>query len=70
VVIIEWGTWARSERDMLRLGARALGASVELQFVSAPPEVLIERIRLRDREDPPIALCSDSSDRCGKWGID
>lgn len=55
VVIIEWGTWARSERDMLRLGARTLGASVELHFVSAPPDVLIERIELRDREDPPIA---------------
>jgi len=26
-VIIEWGTWARSERDTLRLGARALGAA-------------------------------------------
>jgi len=25
VVIIEWGTWARSERDTLRLGARAAG---------------------------------------------
>src|SRR5271155_5256558 len=29
-VIIEWGTWGRSERDTLRLGARALGAAVEL----------------------------------------
>lgn len=25
-VIIEWGTWARDERDVLRDGARALGA--------------------------------------------
>src|SRR5256885_8058637 len=32
-VIIEWGTWARSERDALRLGARALGAAVELQYL-------------------------------------
>ena len=24
-VIIEWGTWGRSERDALRVGARALG---------------------------------------------
>jgi len=29
-VIIEWGTWGRSERDTLRTGARALGAAVEL----------------------------------------
>ena len=27
VVILEWGTWGRSERDALRLGARALGAA-------------------------------------------
>jgi predicted kinase len=26
VVIVEWGTWGRSERDALRLGARALGS--------------------------------------------
>lgn len=25
VVIIEWGTWGRSERDTLRQGARAVG---------------------------------------------
>ena len=29
-VIIEWGTWGRTERDTLRLGARALGSAVEL----------------------------------------
>ena len=36
IVIIEWGTWGRSERDTLRLGARSLGASVELHYLSAP----------------------------------
>jgi len=54
VVIIEWGTWARAERDTLRLGARALGAAVELRFVSAAPDVLIDRIQRRARENPPI----------------
>ena len=53
-VIVEWGTWARAERDVLRIGARALGAAVELHHVSAPPAVLIERIQRRAREDPPI----------------
>ena len=43
-VIIEWGTWARSERDTLRLGARALGAAVELHYLSAPADVLFERL--------------------------
>lgn len=54
IVIIEWGTWARSERDALRLGARALGAAVELHYCSAPPDVLFERIQRRGMEDPPI----------------
>ena len=54
VVIIEWGTWARSERDKLRLGARALGACAELHFLSAPPDVLFERIERRALENPPI----------------
>lgn len=54
VVIIEWGTWGRSERDTLRDGARKLGAAVELHYLSAPPDVLFERIQHRGMEDPPI----------------
>jgi predicted kinase len=54
VVIIEWGTWARAERDALRLRARELGAAVELRYVSAAPDTLFQRIRKRDRETPPI----------------
>jgi predicted kinase len=54
IVIIEWGTWGRSERDALRLGARALGAAVELHFLHAPAEVLFERIQRRGVENPPI----------------
>ncbi len=54
VVIIEWGTWGKSERDTLREGARKLGAAVELHYLSAPPEVLFERVQRRGMEDPPI----------------
>jgi predicted kinase len=53
-VIIEWGTWARTERDTLRLGARALGADVELHYFSAPADVLFDRIQRRGMEKPPI----------------
>jgi predicted kinase len=53
-VIIEWGTWGRSERDALRLGARALGATVELHYLTAPVDVLFERIERRGVEHPPI----------------
>jgi predicted kinase len=53
-IIIEWGTWGRSERDALRLAARSLGAAVELHYLSASPEVLLERIQRRGLENPPI----------------
>jgi predicted kinase len=53
-VIIEWGTWGRSERDTLRLGARALGAAVELHYLEVHADVLFERVRRRGLEDPPI----------------
>src|SRR5438128_355191 len=53
-VIIEWGTWGRSERDALRLGARSLGAAVELHYLSAPVDVLMDRIQKRGMEAPRI----------------
>jgi predicted kinase len=53
-VIIEWGTWGRSERDALRIVARTLGAAVELHFLDAPIDVLFERIQNRNQEVPPI----------------
>ena len=53
-IIIEWGTWGRSERDMLREGARKLGAAVELHYLFEPVDVLFERIQRRGMENPPI----------------
>jgi len=53
-IVIEWGTWGRSERDALRMGARELGAAAELHYLTAPLDVLFERIRRRGMEDPPI----------------
>jgi predicted kinase len=61
-VVIEWGTWARAERDALRMGARSLGAAVELHFLDAPAGVLFGRIRERNMESPPITL-----DDIEKW---
>jgi len=61
-VIIEWGTWGRSERDTLRLGARALGAKVELHYLSVPADVLFDRIQRRGLEKPPMER--DALSRC------
>ncbi len=53
-VIIEWGTWSRKDRDVLRLRARDIGAAVELHYLTAPFDVLFERIQRRGRERVPI----------------
>src|ERR1700720_2379295 len=53
-VIIEWGTWGRSERDTLRGGPRALAPAVGLHCLSAPVDSLLERIQRRGQEKPPI----------------
>jgi len=47
-VILEWGHWARAERDQKRLGARALGVGVELHWLDAPLDELIERAERRN----------------------
>jgi predicted kinase len=52
--IIEWGTWGKWERDVLRTRARELGATVELHYLFAPAEVLFKRIQKRGMGDPPI----------------
>lgn len=46
-VILEWGHWARVERDEKRLGARSLGVGVELHFLDGPLNDLIERAERR-----------------------
>jgi predicted kinase len=61
-VIIEWGTWGRSERDALRLDARAVGAAAELHYLHAPADLLLERLRRRNRENPPI-----DADALARW---
>src|SRR3954466_8363692 len=47
-VILEWGHWARAERDEKRLLARALGVGVELHYLQAPLEELIARAERRN----------------------
>src|SRR3569833_1194855 len=53
-VIIEWGCWGRSERDVLRERAREIGAAVEIHSLTAPIDILLDRIQRRNMEDPPI----------------
>ena len=50
VVVVEWGTWSRDERDVFRKRARSLGAAAELHFLDAEPSELWRRISARGRE--------------------
>jgi predicted kinase len=43
-VVLEWGFWARSERDEKREAARRLGVAVELRFLDAPYKELVSRV--------------------------
>jgi predicted kinase len=43
-VVLEWGFWARSERDEKREAARTLGVPVELRFLDVPYEELVKRV--------------------------
>ena len=53
-VLIERGTWGRSERDRLREEGRNLGAKGELHYLTAPLAVLLERVQRRGLEATPI----------------
>lgn len=46
-VVLEWGFWARSERDEKREAARAIGAAVELRFLDVAYEELVRRVWAR-----------------------
>jgi predicted kinase len=56
-VIIEWGVWNRSERDVLRVACRAIGAAVELRYLDVPLDELAARIEARQEVEPmPVAI--------------
>jgi predicted kinase len=46
-VVLEFGFWARSERDEKRSWARSCGVGVELRFVDAPLPELLRRVEAR-----------------------
>jgi predicted kinase len=54
VVIVEWGTSVRAERDVLREMARSVGARAELVFLDVPMDELWRRIQERGIENPPV----------------
>jgi predicted kinase len=51
-VVLDFGLWARVERDELRNAARELGVGVELHYLDVPTNELWERIAARNSQPP------------------
>jgi len=51
-VVLDFGLWARSERDEMRFVARDLGVGVELHYVDATADELWRRIDARNSQPP------------------
>jgi predicted kinase len=51
-VVLDFGLWARVERDEMRSAARGLGVGVELHFLDVPVDELWRRIDARNSEPP------------------
>ena len=64
-VVLDFGLWARVERDEMRSAARALGVGVELHYLDLPADELWRRIEARNAEPPwdgyPISRAEQAS---------
>jgi predicted kinase len=48
-VIIEWGTWGRTEREKLRDETKNVGAAVKFYYLDISREILKERVLMRNQ---------------------
>jgi predicted kinase len=51
-VVLDFGLWARIERDEMRSAARGLGVTVELHFLDVPTDEPWRRIEARNSQPP------------------
>ena len=51
-VVLDFGLWARIERDGMRSAARGLGVGVELHYLEVHTDELWRRIEVRNSEPP------------------
>lgn len=51
-VVLDWGLWAREERDLYRTAARAVGARVVLCLLDPPVDELWNRLSRRNADRP------------------
>ncbi|MBK9745966.1 MAG: AAA family ATPase [Chloroflexi bacterium] len=55
-VILDFGFWAREEREDYRARARQLGASSEVHFLDVPAEELLRRLAARNAQPSPTTF--------------
>ena len=53
-VILDFGFWAREEREAYRSRAKLLGASSQVHFLDVPEEELLRRLVRRNRQLSPL----------------
>jgi predicted kinase len=59
-VILDWGLWAREERERYRREAEALGADTTVVFVGAPIDELWRRVSQRgESQEGTLAITRD-----------
>ena len=51
-VVLDFGVWARSEREDFRGRASAVGARSELHFLDVPIDELLRRLEVRNKTQP------------------
>lgn len=61
-VVLDFGVWARSEREDFRARAAAVGARSELHFLDVPLDVLLARLEYRNADLPEGAFAIDGAE--------
>jgi predicted kinase len=65
-VILDFGFWAREEREDYRLRAKRLGASSEVHFLDVPEEELLRRLAIRNSQ-PSLESFHISEESMKPW---
>lgn len=65
-VVLDFGLWARVERDGMRTVARDLGVGVELHYLDVPDDELWRRIEVRNSA-PPWDAAPISREDLDEW---